>query len=86
MSVPTLSFRHLPHLDGIRLLLKSLGPGVITGAADDDPSGIGLAKLIARTVQFGPVEPFFPAYPLSIEAMSSRGEARPSGLVEKKTL
>jgi len=24
----------------IRLLLKSLGPGVITGAADDDPSGI----------------------------------------------
>ena len=23
-----------------RLLLKSLGPGVITGAADDDPSGI----------------------------------------------
>jgi len=24
----------------IRLLLKSLGPGIITGAADDDPSGI----------------------------------------------
>lgn len=24
----------------IRTLLKSLGPGVITGAADDDPSGI----------------------------------------------
>ncbi len=24
----------------LRLLLKSLGPGVITGAADDDPSGI----------------------------------------------
>src|ERR1035441_9405814 len=24
----------------MRLLLKSLGPGVITGAADDDPSGI----------------------------------------------
>src|ERR1035438_594064 len=24
----------------IRLVLKSLGPGVITGAADDDPSGI----------------------------------------------
>ena len=24
----------------IGLLLKSLGPGVITGAADDDPSGI----------------------------------------------
>jgi Mn2+/Fe2+ NRAMP family transporter len=24
----------------IRALLKSLGPGIITGAADDDPSGI----------------------------------------------
>jgi NRAMP (natural resistance-associated macrophage protein)-like metal ion transporter len=24
----------------IRTLLKSLGPGIITGAADDDPSGI----------------------------------------------
>jgi Mn2+/Fe2+ NRAMP family transporter len=24
----------------MRLLLKSLGPGLITGAADDDPSGI----------------------------------------------
>src|SRR5712671_113762 len=24
----------------MRLLVKSLGPGVITGAADDDPSGI----------------------------------------------
>ena len=24
----------------IRLLLKSLGPGIVTGAADDDPSGI----------------------------------------------
>ena len=24
----------------MRLLLRSLGPGVITGAADDDPSGI----------------------------------------------
>src|SRR5260221_5070866 len=24
----------------MRLLLKALGPGVITGAADDDPSGI----------------------------------------------
>jgi hypothetical protein len=24
-----------------RLVLTSLGPGVITGAADDDPSGIG---------------------------------------------
>ena len=28
-------------LDPLRLYLKSLGPGLITGASDDDPSGIG---------------------------------------------
>src|SRR5512141_3041654 len=30
----------LPPVRWMRLLLRSLGPGVITGAADDDPSGI----------------------------------------------
>ncbi|TMC46876.1 MAG: divalent metal cation transporter, partial [Chloroflexi bacterium] len=28
-------------MDPLRLYLKSLGPGLITGASDDDPSGIG---------------------------------------------
>ena len=28
-----------PH-DGLRYLLGILGPGLVTGAADDDPSGI----------------------------------------------
>jgi NRAMP (natural resistance-associated macrophage protein)-like metal ion transporter len=31
---------NLPPTRWLRLLLRSLGPGVITGAADDDPSGI----------------------------------------------
>ena len=35
----------------MRLLLKSLGPGVITGAADDDPSGI--ATYSQAGAQFG---------------------------------
>ena len=43
-------------------------------------------KLIVKNVQFGSVERFFPAYPRSIEPMSSCVEARSSGLVEKKTL
>jgi NRAMP (natural resistance-associated macrophage protein)-like metal ion transporter len=30
----------------MRLLLKSLGPGVITGAADDDPSGIATYSVV----------------------------------------
>src|SRR5581483_11763874 len=39
--------RRLPHvgrpepLRGVRRWLRVLGPGLITGAADDDPSGIG---------------------------------------------
>jgi len=32
--------RHLSERLSLRALLKKLGPGVITGAADDDPSGI----------------------------------------------
>src|SRR6202049_468575 len=32
----------------MRLLLKSLGPGVITGAADDDPSGIATYSVGAQ--------------------------------------
>ena len=35
----------------MRLLLKSLGPGIITGAADDDPSGI--ATYSVAGAQFG---------------------------------
>jgi hypothetical protein len=31
----------------------------------------GLAKLIVKTVQFGPAEPFFQAYAVSIEPMNS---------------
>jgi Mn2+/Fe2+ NRAMP family transporter len=32
----------------MRLLLKSLGPGVISGAADDDPSGIATYSVAAQ--------------------------------------
>jgi hypothetical protein len=35
-----------------------------------------LAKLIVRTVRFGPAEPFFPAYVVFIEEMNSRSEGR----------
>ena len=32
--------RDAPHPGGVRALWKNLGPGIVTGAADDDPSGI----------------------------------------------
>ena len=34
------SAREIPRPSGIRAFWKSLGPGIVTGAADDDPSGI----------------------------------------------
>jgi Mn2+/Fe2+ NRAMP family transporter len=41
----------IPRSQWIRLLLKSLGPGIITGAADDDPSGIAT---YSEQVFYGP--------------------------------
>lgn len=49
-SVPTPAVTH-SSTRWVRLLLKSLGPGLITGAADDDPSGIATYSIAGA--QFG---------------------------------
>ncbi len=59
---------------GIRLALKKLGPGLVTGAADDDPSGD--CALIARSVRssvIGMAWTILFSYPLlaSIQAISA---------------
>lgn len=36
-----------------RLFIKALGPGIITGAADDDPSGIGTYSSVGAQFGFG---------------------------------
>ena len=38
--------------DRIRRFVVSLGPGLIAGAADDDPSGIGTYVLVGATLGF----------------------------------
>src|SRR5215475_15512336 len=38
-------------MERIRKLLRTLGPGLITGAADDDPSGIATYSVVGA--QFG---------------------------------
>ena len=38
---------------GLEALFKRLGPGVITGAADDDPSGIATYSQVGAQVGFG---------------------------------
>src|SRR5882757_5906558 len=45
-----LRFRHLPSL---RKLLRLLGPGLITGASDDDPSGIATYSQAGAQFGFG---------------------------------
>ena len=49
VSTPTSVFQH--HRLRLRQLVRQLGPGVITGAADDDPSGIATYSQIGA--QFG---------------------------------
>jgi len=48
---------------GMRGFLKTLGPGLITGAADDDPSGIGIA------LNFTPISPIAAAMAVCVAAM-----------------
>jgi Mn2+/Fe2+ NRAMP family transporter len=39
-------------LSGLRRFLKVLGPGLITGASDDDPSGIGTYAIAGASFGF----------------------------------
>ena len=41
------------HEGGLRRALRTLGPGFITGAADDDPSGIGTYSQAGAQLGFG---------------------------------
>jgi NRAMP (natural resistance-associated macrophage protein)-like metal ion transporter len=49
----------------VRHVLSVLGPGVITGAADDDPSGIGTLSVAGAQFGYGTVWASLVTYPLS---------------------
>jgi NRAMP (natural resistance-associated macrophage protein)-like metal ion transporter len=51
---------------GIRAFLKSLGPGLITGAADDDPSGIGTHSQVGAQFGYGLAWTFVLSFPLMV--------------------
>ena len=40
-------------LKRFRVFLKTIGPGFITGAADDDPSGVGTYSLVGARFGYG---------------------------------
>ena len=57
-----------------RPLLSVLGPGLVTGAADDDPSGIGTYSQVGAQFGFGLAWTMFFGFPLlaSIQAICAR--------------
>ncbi len=59
---------------GKRPVLSVLGPGLVTGAADDDPSGIGTYSQVGAQFGFGLAWTMFFGFPLlaSIQAICAR--------------
>lgn len=57
-----------PHLGptGMRGFLRTLGPGLVTGAADDDPSGIGTHSQIGAAFGYGLAWTFVLSFPLMV--------------------
>lgn len=52
--------------NGPRAFLKALGPGLITGAADDDPSGIGTHSQVGAEFGYGLAWTFVLSFPLMV--------------------
>ena len=51
---------------GFRSILRALGPGLITGAADDDPSGIGTHSQVGAEFGYGLAWTFVLSFPLMV--------------------
>jgi NRAMP (natural resistance-associated macrophage protein)-like metal ion transporter len=58
---------------GIKGILASLGPGLITGASDDDPSGIGTYSQAGAQLGFGIGWTMLLAYPLMVAIQEISG-------------
>src|SRR6476620_11574256 len=50
----------------LRSFLAQLGPGLVTGAADDDPSGIGTHSQIGARFGYGLTWTFVLSFPLMV--------------------
>src|ERR1017187_5093068 len=66
--------RHDPHKETPHNLIKMLGPGLITGASDDDPSGIATYSQVGAQFGFGMLWTMLFSYPLmaAIQEISAR--------------
>src|SRR6476659_7114139 len=54
------------HKGELRSFVRALGPGLITGAADDDPSGIGTHSQIGAAFGYGLAWTFVLSFPLMV--------------------
>ena len=50
----------------MRAFLRTLGPGLVTGAADDDPSGIGTHSQVGAQFEYGLAWTFVLSFPLMV--------------------
>jgi len=50
--------------NGLKAMLKSLGPGLITGASDDDPSGIGTYAVAGASLGYSTLWTALVSYPM----------------------
>ncbi len=62
------------HLPRLRRFFSGLGPGLITGAADDDPSGIATYSVAGASLGYGPLWTALFSFPLmvAVQLMCSR--------------
>jgi NRAMP (natural resistance-associated macrophage protein)-like metal ion transporter len=65
--------REKPEKSGQDNLLKRLGPGLITGASDDDPSGIGTYSQAGAQLGFGVSWTMLLSYPLMVAIQEISG-------------
>ena len=56
--------RPLHLLPRVKNLLKALGPGVVTGASDDDPSGIGTYAMAGASLGYATLWTAWMTFPL----------------------
>src|SRR5437879_3815682 len=60
--------------EAAKLFLRKLGPGLVTGASDDDPSGIGTYSQVGAQFGYGLLWTMVLSYPLmaAIQEISAR--------------
>ena len=63
-----------PRSSGVKGFLQKLGPGLVTGASDDDPSGIGTYSQVGAQFGYGLLWTMVLTYPLmaAIQEISAR--------------